>query len=114
MHDAGAGVGKQQDPATLSGLEPDRRASGDRQPAAARTFPIEGKRRVGLGEMIVRSHLDRSIPGIRDIDGKRLPIGIQDDLTVHDKELSRNHGALSSDDCGADGATGVMEWVDAR
>src|SRR5580704_3302744 len=52
-------------------LEPHRGAGRDVQPVAAGRGPVEGQRRVGRGEMVVRSDLDRPVAGV--LDGQRDP-----------------------------------------
>src|SRR5207244_13408308 len=53
-------------------LEPHRRAGRDVQPIATGRGPVEGQRRVGRREVVVRSDLDRPVAGV--LDGQRDPV----------------------------------------
>src|SRR5512146_52595 len=69
--DAPAGQLHQRDLAGHARLEPDRGARRDVEPEAAGRRPVEGQRRVGLGEVVVRADLDGPVPGV--LHGQRDP-----------------------------------------
>src|SRR5690242_11444765 len=81
----------QRDLAGHARLEPDRGAGREVQPEAAGRGPVEGQRRVGLGEVVVRADLDGPVPGV--LDGQRDPgsPGGQFDNAVRGDDLARDH-----------------------
>src|SRR5688500_2814949 len=66
----------------LARLEPDGRAGGDVEPAAARRVAVESKRGVRLDEVVVAAHLHRAVAEVRDFDRHRLAAGVQFDLAL--------------------------------
>ena len=66
VDDALARQRDQLDRARLARLEAHRGAGRDVEPEAARRGAIEGQRRVGLEEVVVRADLDRPVAGVGD------------------------------------------------
>src|SRR5215469_13445716 len=75
----------------LSRFEPYRRAGRNIESHAAGLRAIEGQRRIGLEEMVVRTYLDRSIPGIGHREGERGSIRVEDNIAVLSEDFAGNH-----------------------
>src|SRR6185503_8969380 len=86
-----AGERDERHVARLAGLEAHGGARRDVEPHAARSFPVELQRRVGLEEMVVRPDLNRPVAGIGDAQCYGLAAGVQLDLAVLDEIFSGDH-----------------------
>src|SRR6202011_6282436 len=80
--------------AALARLEAHRRAGRDVEAHAARLLAIEFERRVGLEEMIMRTHLNRPVAGVGHRQPHGLAPGVERDLAFFDEHLTGNHLAL--------------------
>ncbi len=89
------------DLAGLAGLEADRRAGRNVEPAAAGRGAIERERRVGLEEVVVRADLHRTVAGVGDRERDRLAARVQGDLAVARDDFARDHADLPSGSAGA-------------
>src|SRR5690242_21811105 len=81
----------QLDVARLSRLKAHRRPGRNIEPHAAGFFAIEFQRGVGFKEMVVRTNLDRTVPGVRNCQRDRLSAGIELDLAVLDEPFTGDH-----------------------
>src|SRR5215475_8544170 len=91
MHQARTTIGNQRDLARLTWLEAHRRPGRDVQAATERSPSVEVEGRVGLGEMIVTSDLDRPVTGVGNREGNdRSPL-VQNDLARCWNDLSGHH-----------------------
>src|SRR5258706_10937766 len=70
----------QVDVARIAGLEPDGGAGRNVEPLAVGGEPLESKRPVRLGEVVVRSHLDRPVAGVHDPDPGHGAPGVELDV----------------------------------
>jgi hypothetical protein len=77
--------------ACLARLEAHGGSSRDVEPEAARERTVETQRFVGLGEVVVRAHLDRTIAGVRDGDDNRRPTGVELDVAVAGQQFAGDH-----------------------
>src|SRR5713226_8951892 len=91
MHDAIPGIGHELHDPRLTGLEAHGRSGGDIQAEAARLFPIEAERIVGLVEMIMRADLDRPVSSIGDLEGDGRAAGVQLDVARARENFAGNH-----------------------
>src|SRR6476660_2771431 len=89
--DVAPGQLDQGDLAGYARLEPDRGAGRDVEPEAAGRRPVEGQRRVGLGEVVVRADLDGPVAGV--LHGQRDPFPPRGQLDgpVRGDDLARDH-----------------------
>src|ERR1700722_6968175 len=90
-HDPGSGQRDQRDRPGHAGLEPYRRPGRDVQPVAAGRGPVEGHRRVGRSEVVVRADLDGPVPGVLHGQLHPVPAGRELDRAVRGEDLTGNH-----------------------
>src|SRR5690349_12123550 len=92
----------QLESALLPRLEAHRSARGDVQSHAMRGSTVEAQRGVGLGEVVVRAHLDRPVAGVLDDDRRRAAARVQDEIGAVGQQFAGDH------------APPLMQWVGAR
>src|SRR5271170_1841744 len=82
-------------------LEPHRSPGRDVQPVAAGRGAVEGQRRVGRGEVVVRADLDGPVPGVLGGQLDPGPPGSELDRAVRGEDLAWDHAAapFSGSDC---------------
>src|SRR5579864_7824856 len=83
-----AGIGDKPHLAGLTRLEPGRGARGNVEPETPRLIAVEGKRRVGLVEMIMRADLDRPVTGIGHAESHGHPPRVQLDIASGDEDFT--------------------------
>ena len=79
------------------GLEAHRRPGGDVESETARRRPVEGERRVGLGEVIVRTDLDRTVAGVLDAERDHVSTDVDLDRLVGSDDLAGDEVAVTRD-----------------
>ena len=89
------GEGHQLDLAFLAGFKAYRRARRDIQAIAGGLLTVELQRRVNLGEMVVRTDLNRPIAVVLNDHATGCPAGIQGYLTGLNVIFTGDHGATS-------------------
>src|SRR5690606_21828320 len=80
----------------LPRFEPYRRTGGDVQTEAARPRTVEAQRTVDLREVIVRSHLNRPVAPIDDVQGHHLAPDVQFEVAGFDQDFARDHATTDN------------------
>src|SRR5438045_2538426 len=88
---ARSGISDESDLTALPRLEARRRPGRNIEAKTARLLAVEGERRVGLVEMIMRPDLDRTVPGIGDRQCHGRAAGVDLDIGRGSDNFSRDH-----------------------
>src|SRR5690554_3680761 len=81
--------------AGLPRLEAHGGAGGDVEPHAAGLLAVEAERRVGFEEVVMRTHLDRTVTGVRHLEGDPGGAGVEFDFARCGNHLARDHDFTS-------------------
>ena len=79
------------------GFEAHGRAGGDVESETARRRPVERERRVGLGEVVVRTDLDRPVAGVLDAERDHRSTDVDLDRLVGSDDLAGDEVAVTRD-----------------
>jgi hypothetical protein len=93
VHLARAGERHERHDLLVARLEAHGRPRGNIEPHAPCLGAVEGQRLVRLEEVVVRPHLDRPVPRIRDRHLRRRPTDIGLDVPLFQEILAGNHGS---------------------
>ena len=91
INQAGAAIGYQPDLSGLTRLETHSSSRRNVQTIPKSSLSIEGKSRVGLGEMIMTADLDRSVACVGDFEMHGRSVLVKDNLASCWQNLARYH-----------------------